>query len=421
MTSVTLPLIATPCRRGKSLARRLYQSGHVFQKGRKVSDPWLKDVPAYVQFWRDVPGQPEPKRDVAALGICRTRTIAERQASEKLEQLGINSTQHFIESTSSITFKRQSEQWLRSLSARKRNPLEQTTIDTRRYALDKWIYPFLGTRLLGEVNNRAMKELVEHMACKLSPASIRDYSNIVKGVVASAIDENGEELFPRKWNEEYIDAPIVKDQHQPTTDSEGIAKILKGAVGQYRTLFILLAGCGPLRVGEALGLDIAKHISPDFRTLYIQQKAKRGIIQPFLKTQAGAREVDLCQELANLLREFIGRRTSGLLFSTVSGRQLLQANTLQDSLHPLLKKLELPKGGFNIFRRYRLTYMKSTDCPELLRRYWAGHAQQKHVEERYIKILADRGYRLDWAERIGMGFKLPTGQPGLLIQMRKSA
>jgi len=133
-----------------------------------------------------------------ALGICRTRTIAERRAAEKLEQLGINSEQHFIEATSSITFKEQGECWLKSLSSRKRNPLEQTTIDTRRYAVDKWIYPFFEGRLLAEVNNRAMKELVEKMAPKLSAASVGDYMNIVRAEVASAIDENGEELFPRK-------------------------------------------------------------------------------------------------------------------------------------------------------------------------------------------------------------------------------
>ena len=43
-----------------------------------------------------------------------------------------------------------------------------------------------------------MKEFVEHIS-KLAPATIRDYANIVKGVVASAINEDGEELFPRKW------------------------------------------------------------------------------------------------------------------------------------------------------------------------------------------------------------------------------
>jgi integrase len=55
-------------------------------------------------------------------------------------------------------------------------------------------------------------------------------------------------------------------------------------------LLALLAGCGPLRAGEALGLEI-KHISPDHRTLYIRQKAKKGKVQNFLKTQAGERDI----------------------------------------------------------------------------------------------------------------------------------
>lgn len=63
--------------------------------------------------------------------------------------------------------------------------------------------------------------------------------------------------------------------------------ILKEARGQYRVLYALLAGCGPMRSGEALGLEIGKHISEDCRTLYIRQKAKRGELQPYTKTRSG--------------------------------------------------------------------------------------------------------------------------------------
>src|SRR5262249_4071149 len=153
------------------------QQGYVFQKGRKRSDAWLPKEAAYVQFWRDLPGQPMQKRNVAPLGICRTRTIAERAAAKKLEQLGINSAQTFVGTTSAITFRDQGQIWLKSLANRKRNPLEQTTIDTRRYALDKWIYPFFEGKRLSDVNNLAMKHFVEHIS-NLAPATIRDYSNI---------------------------------------------------------------------------------------------------------------------------------------------------------------------------------------------------------------------------------------------------
>jgi hypothetical protein len=82
-------------------------------------------------------GQDKRKRHDLALGRCRTRTIAERAAAEKLEQLGVNSAHTFIEVTSTVTFKQQGEIWLKSLANRKRNPLEQTTIDTRQYAFGK--------------------------------------------------------------------------------------------------------------------------------------------------------------------------------------------------------------------------------------------------------------------------------------------
>jgi hypothetical protein len=114
--------------------------------------------------------------------ICSTRTVAERRAAEKLQQLGINSIQHFIEATFIITFKAQGEIWLKSLASRKRNSVEQTTIDTRRYAVDEWTYPFFEKKLVADVNNLTMKQFVEHISA-LPPAAIRDYSNIVKFVV----------------------------------------------------------------------------------------------------------------------------------------------------------------------------------------------------------------------------------------------
>jgi hypothetical protein len=183
-------------------------------------------------------------------------------------------------------------------------------------------------------------------------------------------------------------------------------------------LYALLAGCGPLRAGEALGLEVGKHISPDFGTLYIQQKAKRGVIQRHLKTKNGTREVDLCSTLAAMLQDFIGARTTGLLFQTSTGAQLLRSNTLQDSLHPIVAKLDHVKGGFNIFRRFRITHLEKSDCPDALKHFWSGHPQ-KHISERYVKLLGERQFRLDWAERIGLGFTLPgsvgrLGRPSMV-------
>jgi integrase len=200
-----------------------------------------------------------------------------------------------------------------------------------------------------------------------------------------------------------------------STNGDSVTAILVAVQGRYQMLFALLAGCGPMRAVEALGLEIGKHISPDFRTLYIQQKAKAGEIQPYLKTKNGAREVDLCEDLAEMLKAYIGDRSSGLLFHTSSAAQILQTNVLRDSLHPTLEKLDHAKGGFNIVRRSRITFLGMADCPDALRHFWSGHAHP-HISERYAKLLGGREYRLEWAERFGLGFEIPgsVGQPGLL-------
>ena len=406
--------------------RRAYQKGYVFQKGRKRSDAWQPEDPAFVQFWRDVPGQDQPTKEAVHLGLCRTRTIAERAAAEKLEQLGINSTQTFIEATTNITFNQQAEIWLKECANRKKRPLEQTTLDTRRFALDKWMYPFFGDKLLANIHNAAMKEFVNHIA-DLSPATIRDYVNIAKSVVASARDAEGKMLFPREWDDDFIDAPEIDVQKQPTVDREEMEAILREAQEPYLTLYSLLAGCGPMRPGEALGLDI-RAIHPDFRTLDIVQKAKRGELQDYMKTKNAdskhGRVVDLPVKLATLLRESVGARRSGLVFCKDDGSQLMQRDILKYSLHPTLKKLALEQGGLNIFRRFRITAMETAEVPQALQHTWSGHART-HVSEVYKKLLKQREWRLGWAERAGMGFSLPerknprNAQLAQLIEFRR--
>jgi hypothetical protein len=62
------------------------------------------------------------------------------------------------------------------------------------------------------------------------------------------------------------------------------------------------------------------------------------------------------------LMETHGQADPGCCFAHQTG-QLLQVNTVQDSLHPILNNLEHVKGGFSIFRRFRITELKKSDCP----------------------------------------------------------
>ena len=79
-------------------------------------------------------------------------------------------------------------------------------------------------------------------------------------------------------------------------------------------LYALCASAG-LRFGEALGIDIS-NISPDCTTIQICQKAWKGQIHDYLKSENGKREIDLHSTVAAMLKDFVGDRKSGLLFST---------------------------------------------------------------------------------------------------------
>lgn len=160
------------------------------------------------------------------------------------------------------------------------------------------------------------------------------------------------------------------------------------------------------------------------------QKAKRGELQGHMKTKNAdsrhGRVVDLPEPLAAMLRDFVGGRTSGLVFCKPDGSQLMQRDILKHSLHPILENLKLEQGGFNIFRRFRITELEA-EVPAALQHTWSGHAKS-HVSEVYKKLLKPREWRLRWAEKTGTGFTLPghqraaseasNGKPGKLLQFR---
>ncbi len=102
-------------------------------------------------------------------------------------------------------------------------------------------------------------------------------------------------------------------------------------------MFCALLGGTGLRAGEALGLEVGKHISDDFGTLYIRQKVRRGKLEDFLKTEGGRRDVDICPALAEILKKYVGDRTSGFLFQNKNGNSFSQTNLLRRGLHPALK------------------------------------------------------------------------------------
>ena len=400
---------ATPARRkrGPSLNRRTGQAGTVFQHCKT----WDSAAPTYGKFWVDVPGSPERKRRTIPLGVCRTKSIARQRLRDYLQREAIDSTEAFRQNTApAITFRQQAECWIASLPARKRRPVKPATISGWRDALNAWLLPNLGDKLLADVSNAAMRQLVEKMSnAGLSPKTIVNYVQVVKLVLASAVDEEGEQIYPRKWNHDFIQLPIVRrdQQRRPTVTEADLKEILSTVKERkYAMLFGLLAGTG-LRIGEAFGLR-PTDFGPDCRVLHVRRSIWRGQEQE-PKTANALRLVDVPEVFAKELRNFVGG-VSGYLFATAQGKPLQRRNVLR-VLH------SVKRVGFHAFRRFRLTWLRKNAVPKDLERFWMGHAAED-VGDLYSKLKEDVAFRQQWAERIGLGFELVHIGPQTVVAMK---
>jgi len=240
-------------------------------------------------------------------------------------------------------------------------------------------------------------------------------------VVASALNSEGEELYPRKWNHEFVDMPIVEKgkQNTPSFSADVMSGLSKWKYARERMLFVLCGAAG-LRIGEALGLEIDKHMSEDFLTLTIVQQVRHCRVEQRLKTASAERQIDLHADVAAQLRAFVGKRRTGFLFTTRNGKALSSSCVLRRHLHPALKKLGYinpstgnHKAGNHAFRRYRNTYLRNyTQCPEGLQKFWMGHAGDS-MTDRYDKIKEDVAFRKLWAEKCGVGFDLGPFVPNV--------
>jgi integrase len=412
---------ATPAKRtGKSMSRRTGQNGHIERSGKW----WV------VRWWMDVAGQEErvhkraricPITGPGAMSI----SARERRAREIIAESGADTEEFFnkaVKQESGVTFREQAMLWLEQVKTRKRKPVADSTIELWEGCLRNWLNPQIGGLPLSGVNNAALKSVVASMTKgKLTPKTIDNYTQVIKMVVASAVDEEGEEIYPRKWNHEFVDMPIVEraKQNTPCFSSEVMSGLATWKKKRERMVFILCGATG-LRIGEALGLEIDKHISPDFLTISIEQKARHCKVEKRLKTASAFRQVDLHPAIAAMLKQFAGERRTGYLFCTRNGKPLGSSCILRRHLHPALKHLGFinpisgtHKAGHHAFRRFRNTHLRNrTECPEGLRKFWMGHADES-MSDRYDKIKEDVEFRRKWAEKCGFGFELSSVVPNV--------
>jgi integrase len=219
---------------------------------------------------------------------------------------------------------------------------------------------------------------------------------------------------------------VVKSkQNTPSFSAEIMSGLATWKYSRERMVFILCGASG-LRIGEALGIEIDKHISSDFRTITIKQKVRHCKVENTLKTASADREIDLHSGISALLMEFVDGRKTGFLFKTENGKPVGSSNIIRRHLHPALKQpgfinphTGTHKAGNHAFRRFRNTYLRNyTQCTEGIRNFWMGHSDES-MDGLYDKIAEDVEFRREMAEKCGFGFKVLPVVPNVPIVPKK--
>jgi integrase len=295
-----------------------------------------------------------------------------------------------------MTFETQSHEWLERLRSR-RTPVKPATLKTFTSIVRAHINPRIGNARLDSFDNGAMKAFADGLCIrepKLGPRTIRDVVLVAKMIVASAVDSNGNFLFPVKWNAHFIDLPKIGATTTQGIDAKGIQKLIQESPARYATLFAVAAGTG-MRLGELLAIKIDPE-SWDYAGKMIHVKASiyRGTLQE-PRTLASVRTVDVCAELNEAIAAFAVGRRNGFLFTGKTGKPIATR----------LVYAHLAGHGAHAFRRWRVSWLRKKNAPEDLVRFWTGHSNKSQTDA-YSRMKEDVEYRREIAEKVGLGFAL---------------
>jgi integrase len=300
------------------------------------------------------------------------------------------------------TFASQSLAFLDGLKNRKRDPVKPATLAVwTSYA--KKIVGLVGDSPIESFENGAMRSLINRLCDEeLNPRTIHGIVETAKRIIASAVDENGNELYPRRWNTEFLDSPAFLPTLAPSASRESIENAIKNSSAKYRTLIGLLGATG-LRIGECLAVKIGDDglntcWDKESSIIHVRQSVWRGVLQR-PKTNASVRSVDLCTEINAAIIDFASNRKDGFLFKSRTGTPLSAAVVYRHGL------AGTKIAGAHSLRRYRATRLGETEgMPMPLIKFWLGHAGES-MSEKYMRP-GEMASRKEWCEKAGLGFSL---------------
>jgi integrase len=347
-------------KRGKCMSRRAGQNPSVRTRLNRTKG--IKEY--FFQYWIDVPGREERRRETEVIGPVKTMTKseAERKKLEFILNLKVNSNDYRVPSSATfahaVTHYREvfAPRMLRESTFSVADghikchleadwndiPVEHIDID----AVNEWIWKKRQEDLSWVTIKNILRTMQRVLSCsskdKKPPFSQEGLAIPERDKLQMKIESR--EAISFSW----LQTKQIADQvHKLDVDDTRKKR--------YATVFLLAAATG-LRCGELFALKLN---DIDFKagTIRVDESADQRtyIIGP-CKNAAAYRTILLAdsegREVLGILRRFLKgvRNSNELVFHSKRGSPLRETNVLHEFLHPVLKALGLPQAGMHAFR-----------------------------------------------------------------------
>ena len=344
--------------RGGSLARRRYQKGRVFLRGKKDQvwvGRWREDVIEDGRIRRI-----ERSEVLGSKSDFPTKRLALRELEKRLAV--VNNPRYRARPTA--TFEEFAFRW-ESRVLTQHKPSTQATI---RSHLRKHLIPYFGPCQMKDIGTEEVQMLVSSVG--LSAKTKKNLLATIQMLWKSA----------RSWG--YVAHDAVSDVVVPKGNRaarrffsiEEVQRILEAAAEPYRTFYWLAVETG-MRAGELCGL---RAIDFDFARglVNVRQSVWRGKFQS-PKSENAVRCFKLSARLLEHIADSLRRsrpNQKGLLFVTRNGTPWDANLLVKRKLYPLLDLLGIERGGLHAFRHTNSTLMYHLSVPLKVRQQRLGHS-----------------------------------------------
>jgi integrase len=363
--------------RGGNLARRRFQKGRVFLRGKKN--------PVWVGRWREdiiEDGRIRRIERSEVLGSKSdypTKRLALRELGKRLAV--VNDPRYRARSTA--TFAEFASRW-ESLVLTQHKPSTQITI---RSHLRKHLVPYFGRYQMREIGPEEVQRFISSVT--LSAKTIKNLYATIQMLWKSA----------RVWG--YVAHDAVSDVVLPKRHRvarrffcvEEVQQILAAACEPFYTFYWLAVETG-MRAGELSGLRVSD-FDLERGLVSIRQSVWRGKFQS-PKSENAIRSFALSPRLLAHIIDFLKRwkpNERGLLFATRNGTPWDANLLVKRQLYPLLDSLGIERGGLHAFRHTNSTLMDRLGVPLKVRQERLGHSDPSLTLGVYTHVASEDDVR----------------------------